>query len=336
MPLTLKAPRIGKSPNWTIRGTYLGVEVDRTTGTDRKEVARKILKKIESEIERGSYAPAGAPTFEDACITYLRAGGDATFVGALKDHLGRTLLAKIGQEQIDAAAVALYPHGSPATRNRQVYTPMSAILKAAGIDTPLKRPKGSRGRRRLFFLQVEQAERVIDATYDIDEEFGIFCLTLLYTGCRLNELLGAQIEAMNLTEAWAFVAETKNDDPRLVHLPPVVVAEIANHPRGVDRKGKLFRFSKCGRLYTWLNTACERAGVALPPRLAFHVFRHTWGAWMRRYAGLDTTGLVATGAWRDRQAASIYEHAIASEEAMKSDLLPVVGRTGKIRGKASA
>lgn len=55
-------------------------------------------------------------------------------------------------------------------------------------------------------------------------------------------------------------------------------------------------------------------------------FRHTWWAWLRRYAGLDTTGLVATGAWRSRQAAAVYEHAVQSEEARKADALPIVWR----------
>ncbi len=50
---------------------------------------------------------------------------------------------------------------------------------------------------------------------------------------------------------------------------------------------------------------------------------------MRRYAGLDTTGLVETGAWRSRQAAAVYEHAIQSEEARRADALPIVW---KIRG----
>ena len=67
------------------------------------------------------------------------------------------------------------------------------------------------------------------------------------------------------------------------------------------------------------------AGVHIPERVAYHIFRHTWAAWMRRYGGLDTSGLVATGAWRSHSAAKLYEHAEASEEARKADLLPVVG-----------
>ena len=66
------------------------------------------------------------------------------------------------------------------------------------------------------------------------------------------------------------------------------------------------------------------ACVTIPDRVAFHIFRHTYGSWMRRYGGLDTSGLVATGAWKSREAARIYEHVETSEEARKADLLPRV------------
>jgi hypothetical protein len=51
---------------------------------------------------------------------------------------------------------------------------------------------------------------------------------------------------------------------------------------------------------------------------------------MRRYAGLDTSGLVETGAWRDRTSAARYEHLDSTEEAKKADLLP----TPKIGAKS--
>jgi hypothetical protein len=66
-------------------------------------------------------------------------------------------------------------------------------------------------------------------------------------------------------------------------------------------------------------------GVSFPPRqCGFHLFRHTWATWMRRYGGLDTSGLLETGAWRDRSSAARYEHLDATEEAQKANLLPVM------------
>ncbi len=124
---------------------------------------------------------------------------------------------------------------------------------------------------------------------------------------------------VRLTDGFAYVPDTKNDDPRAVFLPPVAVAALGNvEQRGVN----VWRFAKGGHLYSLLKVVAIRAGVGLPERSAFHIFRHTYATWMRRYAGLDTKGLVATGAWKDRKSADRYEHVQVSEEARKAAMLP--------------
>ena len=80
-------------------------------------------------------------------------------------------------------------------------------------------------------------------------------------------------------------------------------------------------------LYDMLAAAAEAAKVTLPERQAFHIFRHTYGTWMRRYGGLDTRGLVGTGAWDSEQSANRYAHTIASEDARRADLLPTFGES---------
>jgi hypothetical protein len=75
---------------------------------------------------------------------------------------------------------------------------------------------------------------------------------------------------------------------------------------------------------TCSQCSAEAANVTLPEREAFHIFRHTYGSWMRRYGRVDPKGLVATGAWKSEQSASRYAHAVVSEEAQKSDMLPKI------------
>lgn len=329
MPLKLKPPREGKSPNYTVRGTYLNVRVDRTAGTPDKATATKELKRIKREIERGRYeAGERVRTFASAALSYLRNGGEATYLDPLTDHFEDTPLSEIDQEAIDEAAVTLYPDVTAATRNRSVYTPMSAILKHAGIVAPLKRPKGAEGEVRTNWLWPEQAAALVTAAGEIDAEFRAFLVVLLYCGPRLSEALRIKVDDVRLEEAFAYIGTTKNGDPRPVHLPTVVVAELANHPRGMDRPGEpLFRFRKNGHLYSlW---AKARKGGGITGKASFHTMRHTWATWMRRYGGLDVKGLANTGAWKDEKSASRYAHVIVSEEAVKSDLLPVLfrGRT---------
>lgn len=105
----------------------------------------------------------------------------------------------------------------------------------------------------------------------------------------------------------------------------------------------MFPFRSGGGLKDRLVTAKLKAcGVARPKRtrnetresrripphrlkfVGFHTFRHTWATWMRRYAGADLQGLVATGNWRDPRSAARYAHVVAREEWGRVESLPSV------------
>jgi integrase len=106
MPLKIIGPRNSKTKNLYIRGSYLGIAVDKSCGTDKRSVAQSILKRIEREIELGEYqkektvAP-NAPTFLSAAIAYRPSGGQGRVFrfhqgGHLKHMLTRAKLAAIG------------------------------------------------------------------------------------------------------------------------------------------------------------------------------------------------------------------------------------------------
>jgi integrase len=327
--LTLKLipPSPGRTPYWRVRGTYLGRYVDRSAKCRERKVARQVAEQFERDIERGQFAEPGEPTFELAATNYMNAGGDPRPIKRLLLHFGKKPLKEMSQDVIDQAAYTMFPTQTGATRNREVYTPVSAILKHAGVKVSLRRPKGSRGRMLMGWLSPEEADRLLTAADAEDPEFGLMCHFLLYTGLRLSEATRHFLtDGLELKRCFAFIPRTKNGNPRPVHLPMHLVVALANHPRGLDRPGeKVFRFAKSGPLYQRLKRAAEAAKVTLPERQAFHLFRHTYGTWMRRYGGLDARGLVGTGAWDCEQSANRYAHTVASEDAQRSDLLPVVG-----------
>ena len=60
MPLKLISARKAKTKSIFIRGTYLGIGVDKSSRTNKRSIALKILKQIEAAIERGEY-PEAAP-----------------------------------------------------------------------------------------------------------------------------------------------------------------------------------------------------------------------------------------------------------------------------------
>jgi integrase len=332
MPIKLVPPRkkIGQV-NYYGRGTYLGVSVFKSTGVAGKKLAARVIRKWEQDIERGVFEAAKGETFMSAAVRYMEKGGERRFVARLIAHFGPDQLLRPAlpqgetienywQVKLDNAAAIIMPTQSAATRNREIYTPGSAILKVGGLKFPIERPRGSRGRELVGWLRKDRADALLMECYGLDLEFGIFCHTLRFTGLRLVE--GSRrltCDNLNLQEAWALIPRTKNGKPRTVFLPEHLVVALANHPRGLDRGNEpVFRFHKSGHLYKLLKIAAKAAGVTLPERQAFHIFRHTYGAEMKRL-GAD---LVATGAWLSKQSAARYEHLDMHEEAQKAALLP--------------
>lgn len=346
MPLRLVKPRKGKSPNITIRGSHLGVRVNRSAGTDRAALARRVLRNIENQIERGEFSPAPVKDeakFMTSALAYMKAGRSRRYVARLIEHFGAMPLSEIDQAAIDEGAVAMYPNVSPATRNRQVYTPMSAILRHAKRKIELDRPKGSRGRTITDYLTPEDATAIINAAETFDRELGLLLKFLLYTGVRLGEALRLRWDEVSLPESTARIRTSKNGDPRQLLLRADLVAGMASHcPE--DAKGRVFRFHQGGHTkHQLLRAKLLALGLKCPARrpkgwkvppyrftwVNFHTFRHTWATWMRRYGGSDVQGLVATGNWRDTRSAARYAHAVARDEWSKVAELPSVERAWK-------
>lgn len=327
MPLKLVAPRPGKTPYWYVRGTHLGHRVNRSTGLGDRRKAQRALEQIREDIERSALEPARRNTFAAAALSYMQGGGERRFIAPLLTHFGDLALTRLDQAAVDRAAVELYPDATPATRNRAVYTPISAILKHAGVDMAIRRPKGHAGRARTLWISPEQAAKLHAAA---DPRIRPVFVFLLYTGCRLNEALNLSWEDLALTDAHAAVRMTKNGDPRGVHLPPDVVAAIGNieppkprkkgaKPPADWRRGRVFRFAKGGGFYKLWREMTAAAGLEW---VTPHVLCHTWATWMRRYAGTDLRGLIATGRWRDLKSVARYQHVVATEESRAADLLP--------------
>ena len=132
LPCPLKIERRKRSPNWFLRGTVRGITVRESTGTSDRDAAEEIRIKREAELlKRSVHGARSVATFLDVAVAYMKAGGERRYISPLLDHFGAAPLIKIDQAGIDRAATLLKPKASGATCNRQIYTPMSAILKHA-------------------------------------------------------------------------------------------------------------------------------------------------------------------------------------------------------------
>ncbi|TGS82746.1 site-specific integrase [Mesorhizobium sp. M3A.F.Ca.ET.174.01.1.1] len=356
--MSLKLVRRPKSPNWIMRGTIRGQSVEETTGTSNKEAAEAIRVQRENQILTESiYGKKATVTFAEAALDYLEHGrGEKRFLKPLVDHFRTTVLRDIEQHALDVAAKKLYPRAGPATLNRQVYTPMAAILRHAArkgwcaIPT-LERPKQPKGKVR--WMKPYEADRLIDACAPHLRPLVVF---MLYTGARAGEAVWLDWSNVDLIKRQVTFPKTKNGEPRSVPLHPRVVEELRKSNR---RKGAVFVTHK-GVPYerpdpdkdtdTSAGTriggaffgACKRAGLGwtLPGKdgkpvfktdITPHVCRHTWASWHYQ-ANRDFTKLQELGGWKTLVMVMRYAHTNVETHSESINALPW-GKSGDQIGK---
>jgi Phage integrase family len=190
-------------------------------------------------------------TFANAALTFLEEGGSRRFVAPVLDHFGTTPLRLIGQEAIASAASKLYPKASNATRNRQVYTPVSAVLQHAARKGWCARPVFTRPKMSkvaIRWLKHDEAERLIAAC---STHLQPLVITLLYTGARIGEVLWLDWSNVDLGRRHVTFPKTKNGEGpwRYLAHPRCRRTGVPTWPRGGGVSGSQWSAlcSACGR-----------------------------------------------------------------------------------------
>ncbi len=243
--MALKAVRRRNSPHYYLRGTVRGQSVFETTGTDDPLTADAIRIKRENELlQRSVFGPAATVTFAEAAVSYLAdGGGEARFLGRFDEetgewtlligHFGNTAIANIGQAEVDAAAALLYPDTKAATRKRQVYIPMSAVLHHAARKGWCAVPLLQHPRVKRPVTRWSTPERLDKLLPHCTPKLRRLIIFLTYTGARVSEALRVDWEAdVALDRRSVILRRTKNGKPRTVHLPDPLLGELMAVPEG--------------------------------------------------------------------------------------------------------
>ena len=298
---------------WYLRGTVAGQRIYESTRIGDKRAAENYRIRREAEIlERASLGRRATITFAEAALTYMEAGGEARFLGPILEYFGAGYrLSDIDNDAVNGCARAIHPNAAPSTINRQIITPISAVVNMAA-DDGLCHPRRFRRRkvdnRRLRWLTPDEAERLISAACPAT---AIKVQFLLGTGCRTGEALALQRADLHIDSREAWIAKTKNGDPRMVRLPVRVVRALAAF--GLPETGAVFttpkgkpykiRKSGGGQIQASFNHARDKAGLG--PEVTPHTLRHTWATWY--YAQTkDFGGLMDRGGWKKAEMANRY------------------------------
>lgn len=328
------------SPYWIIRGSANGQRLEQSTRTTDKSQAEAIRIKFENDIlTRQVFGERAVVTFAEAVLSYMNDNGEERFLLPLLDHFRETPLSKINQSAINVAARKLYPRAAPATLNRQVYTPMSAILRHAGPEQveqfTIKRPKQPK-QKPIRWLQVDEAWRLIGAAAPHLRPLLIF---MFYTGARCGEAIYLDWRQVDLDRGHVTFIKTKNSEPRGVPLHPVVVSELrkSNRRKGpvfLTHKGKPYAkpdkdndqdTSAGTRIKSAFRTACTKAEIA---NFTPHGCRHTWATW-HYIANRDVNALKELGGWKSLDMVMRYTHVSKEHLAPSIKNLPTGGILGE-------
>jgi integrase len=321
--MSLKLKRRPGRPNWYMHGTVRGIAVRESTGVADQKAAEAIRARREWEIiQRSVFGAEATATFVGAAVSYLEAGGERTYLKPILARIGSVPLAKIDQALIEKTARALYPEASPATRNRQAFTPIAAVLNHAAArglcaKRVIERPPQPKGRMR--WLTFDEAEKLLDACAQHLRPLVMF---LFGTGARLSEALYLDWREVDLAQAHVTFLQTKNGEARGIPLHP----RLTNALRALrHRHGSVFR-TNAGRSYaekesgggqikTAFKAACRRAGIT---DFTPHDCRHTWATW-HYAANRDLVALMKLGGWKSERMVLRYTHVNVSQLAPSID-----------------
>lgn len=294
MPLTLHRPQ--KSGNWHYRGTLDGVRLRGTCGTAARAKASRRTAQIEENFWKCRFdGPGAALTFAHAAILYRAAGKPTRFLSPVEDYWKDTLVSTITAGGIRQSAIAILPRVGNATRNRQIIVPAQAIINHAADSELCSRIRVKRFKTDTKIKTPADWPWIEAFMAETSPHMGALACFMFLTAARVGEALSVRWRDVDLQAGRALIRQTKVSSERRAHMPPILVAAIANIPGSRNPDATVFRYTTpCAARRVW-NDAIIRAGL---PRLTFHCCRHGFATALL-HKGVDPVTIADLGGWAD-------------------------------------
>lgn len=298
---------------WWIDGSPAGERVRESTRTTvRAEAEAYAARRYIEERKRQEFGDEAVLTFGTATGLYLDAGKSSRYLKAIFAKWEHRLVRDIKPGNVHDLARELYPKAGPATRNRQVISPVQAIINHAakrGLCSPIRV-------ERLFVPTPKRRVASMDWLGEFmgaaKPHLGALAQFMAMSGARISEATALQWKDVDLGIATAYLGKTKNGDPRYVTLPPSLVVTLGNLPG--KHEGKVFGYESRHSIQTPWATAEKRAGIPhIPPHDAG---RRLFATHMIQ-AGIDPVTVAKAGGWKSvRMVVDVYAQPADTREAV--------------------
>ena len=257
-----------RNKTWWVTGTINRERVRESTGHTDKKRAQQWASKRQWELEQVSvFGPESVLTFGAAMNYYIDGGGEQRFLMPLLDEWEHRLVKDIAPGDVIDLANKLFPKASAATKNRQVITPVMAIIRF----------NAQRGRCAPLLVKRFETKKIVKrrtASWEwVDKLRPVakpkvlaLALFLAYSAARIGDALKLTWGNVDLEARTAMLVDTKNGEDRLVKLHQEAVdALLELKPKKAKPADKVFQFYDRSDVARQIKTACKKAGIEYVP-----------------------------------------------------------------------
>lgn len=303
-----------------ISGTYQGQRIRESLGTDKREEAQRIFevkrKEIIDALDSGTDREL---KFATAAAGYIEQDRDDRFLELLIAEIGEDPIASITSGYIHDVARKLYPKAKPATRNRQVITPVLAVINWAAsrrMCAPVRIERFSEGKVAKRAVTREWVDKFREAAILCGHaNLGDMELFMFTTAARLGDAEALTWARVDLDAKTATLTDTKNNDDRVAILTDEMARalrirrEADEKTFGKEHVGTVRVFGNWARrqMYVRWKEICTKAGIdyVTPHQAGRHSFATE--AIVRNKVDVPTTA--ALGGWKSHKLLlEVYAH----------------------------
>lgn len=269
--------------------------IEKSIGTlSKREGAKEVERWYNEAVEAANALPRTVPTFAEVALTYQQTQGASPYLAPILEKIGNRPVTEINQALMTQLAADIYPGRTPATINRQIFTPVIAALRLSAGDTTypmpmLKRPKGHDHLPEIDVPDNDWFRAVLPVA---NPWLRAFLVVNRLHGRRPGELLNRTRGHFDAEARTLLVRDNKGKQNILINLaepawaaimaiPDLTEAEKIRHddrgkatPRLTKGKEWLFGTPWQSTMRRWLLRACKDAEV--PYHMAKEAGRHAF------------------------------------------------------------
>jgi integrase len=251
-----------------------GKQRKRSTGLAAKKQAQEEADAFVARVKLGNLRGYDAElTLVEAIIAYEAAGKSARFLDKIAEQWGHVKIRTIKPAWVRAHAKDIYPKVLPSTLNRQVITPLQAVINhayQAEDGRQIKIEKFAVDPKKKSAVDSEWHEKF--AKHALSFGMAAMARFMYETAARISEACRVQPGDVDLAARTVMLVKTKTK-PRLTRVSQPMadmLAELMSRPRIMNRMDKkqangVFGYASRHAVYNGWKTVCDRANIPYAP-----------------------------------------------------------------------